>query len=163
MRKLVIPLALVLIAYIGLSVYRATRPSSIPAAALACLRTPQRMTLFSLDPDPLARLQQPGAVFFHQFRVLGETPISTPENQRVIANTLDRANRSFGVEYACFNPRHGVRVSGTSGTYDFLICFECAQIEVYAGEQHLKHLIIWESPKALDRILTAAHVPLATK
>ena len=163
-RKLVIGLAVVLFVGVGLSIYRVVRLRSIPEAALRCLRAPQHMTLYSINPDRWAQSQHLNTTLFHKFRVLGETSITAPDSQLVVADTIQQAvTHSFGTEYKCFDPRHGVRVSDTSGTYDFLMCFECAQIEIYSGDQHIAHLTISGSTTSLNEILRSAKVPLATQ
>jgi hypothetical protein len=161
-KKLLIGLIVVLLAGVGLSIYRVVRLRSIPEAALRCLRTPQHMILYSIHPSREAQFEQPPPMLFHKFRVLGETDITAPDSQRVVANAIQRAvSHSFGTEYMCFDPRHGVRVTDTSGTYDFLICFECAQIYIYSGDQQTAHVTISGSPTALNDILKSAHIPLA--
>lgn len=34
---------------------------------------------------------------------------------------------------APFNPRHGIRVTRAEVTTDYLICFECRQVQVWRG------------------------------
>ena len=145
-----------------ISAYGTLRLRSVPAAALRCLRAPQHMVLYSIDASSRWRPEQPGAASFHRYRVLGQADIVVPGKQRAVTNIIERAIvRSLGLRAMCFNPQHAVRVSDASGTYDFLICFECAQIYIYSGDKEVGDAAIsgWQAP--LDHILEAARVPLA--
>tara|TARA_B100001121_G_C18358361_1_gene465859 strand:+ start:19 stop:294 length:276 start_codon:yes stop_codon:yes gene_type:complete len=43
----------------------------------------------------------------------------------------DAAAKAVRVD--CFRPRHGLRVIDSSGTTDYLICFECRGFEIWSG------------------------------
>ena len=68
---------------------------------------------------------------------------------------------SDGTIAACFNPRHAMRVTHNGKTPDFVICFECVQVYVFLGKEHMKTLLTTGSPQAaFDRVLKEAKVPL---
>lgn len=60
---------------------------------------------------------------------------------------------------ACFNPRHGIRVSHNTKRTDFVICFECLQVKVHGEGQG--DFLVSDFPKAIfDKVLRDAGVPL---
>jgi hypothetical protein len=63
----------------------------------------------------------------------------------------------------CFNPRHGVRVQADGHTYDFLVCFECEQAQVFkdSNPDPIATLYYSGSQSDWDALLSAAKVPLA--
>ena len=163
-KKLLRSLVGVLLVAGVVSAYGMLRLRRVPAAALRCLRAPQQMVLYSVVPDRHLLIEPPGPTNFHGFRILGQTAIITLGNQRAVVNTIERSIvRSFGVENGCFNPHHGMRVSDASGTYDFVICFECMQIYIYSGDKQIGDATIFGWPAPLDEILQSAHVPLGTR
>jgi hypothetical protein len=64
---------------------------------------------------------------------------------------------------ACFNPRHGVRVLANGHTYDFVVCFECAQAQVFkdSAAHPIAHFYYNASQESWDKLLSSAGVPLA--
>jgi hypothetical protein len=71
---------------------------------------------------------------------------------------------SIGLEAMCFNPRHGIRVTRGSTVTDFLICFECQQIEVWRDDKQIARMHTTGSPQAeFDKVLVDTHVPLAAE
>ncbi|MBA4066816.1 MAG: hypothetical protein C0501_24530 [Isosphaera sp.] len=69
-----------------------------------------------------------------------------------------------GIAAACFNPRHGIRVTSDKKTVDFVVCFECFSVKSYADGKDAGGFLITKSPqKAFDAALTDAKVPLAEK
>lgn len=141
---------------------RIFRPrGKLPPSIAECLKKTGQMTLYSIDPDRLS--ERPSSTeFFHNFAVLGETPITSPDTRRVVADTVLRAVSSWdGGLMACFEPRHGIRIANGKQTFDLLICFECQRIYSYEGDQQLEGTGLTGSQAALDDILRAANVPLA--
>jgi hypothetical protein len=63
------------------------------------------------------------------------------------------------VRAACFNLRHGIRVTHNRKTLDFVICFECARVNIYEGESELDGVLIAESAQgAVDKVFGDAHI-----
>jgi hypothetical protein len=88
--------------------------------------------------------------------------------------TRERLNRSLlegvwasdGTMFACFEPRHGIRVTRAGVTTEFVICFcfQCRQIRVVRGDQVVACFLASPSPEPVfDEVLKAAGVPLAPK
>ena len=65
----------------------------------------------------------------------------------------------------CFNPRHGVRLQADGHTYDFVVCFECAQTQVFGDSdpEPIGTLFYAGNQATWDILLSAAGVPLAAQ
>ena len=95
-----------------------------------------RLFLYSLDPHDVSRfegkLPENSAKSFHWMPVLGSIeiiPLTEKTNLlEALANGV-RENQNFS--FACFDPRHGLRITTESTTNDFVICFECRSVEAY--------------------------------
>jgi hypothetical protein len=88
--------------------------------------------------------------------------VADPVQRRQVAALVRHAAQTGTFDTKCiFSPRHAVRLSSGSTTYDFLICFQCSQMEVYSGDQGVAILSVGGSPDALNRILRAAHIRIA--
>lgn len=172
-RKLLIVLLLAIVAAIGYALFwRTYLPDNrIPPMALRALENDTNLVLYSLEPERYVVLDsgdtQPlpaDMPKFHSYRILGQTPLSTAESRRVVIETVKEAVHHWnGSIAACFEPRHGIRATDASGTYDFLICFTCSQVYVFSPGNAQTELGIRASGKPLNNILTAAHVPLPTR
>jgi hypothetical protein len=134
------------------------RSNGIPRAAWNALANADRFELLSLNPD----LSKPD---YYGHEVLGQTTITD-------AATRERLNEAFqsgvrandGRMMACFNPRHGIRVTHAGVTTDFVICFECRQVQVWRGNQKIAFFLVSDSPQPVfDDVLKSAGVPLAPK
>ncbi len=156
-------LAAVVLAFVGLPLLAGCTGAGqdkIPAAARAVLDNAEQFELLSLDPDHRQR-ETPGE-HFHGWKVLGKTPVADAgTRQRLVAALKRGTAENDGMVAACFNPRHGIRVTRGGETLDFVICFECLQAEVFAGEQRTGQFLTSSSPQpAFDEVLRAAGVPL---
>jgi hypothetical protein len=98
---------------------------------------------------------------YRGWKVLGRiTPGRATCN--VLRSELNRAIRTFdGKRAACFIPRHAIQIIQDGTTVDFVICFECSQVEVFVGREHLKTITMTGSPRLFDQTLRDAGVPLA--
>jgi hypothetical protein len=140
--------------------YREVRLRTIPTAAWQCLRHPQQMVLYSIDPARAP--SNTDSNVFHKHRILGQTSVTISADQATVDSALRRSVTSWlGISYYCFNPRHGIRVTDGTTTYDFLACFECQSMLVFSGERRIADTGIRGSPDALNAVLRAANIPLA--
>ena len=143
----------------------------IPAGALQALQSDSNLILYSIDPERFTYSdsgeRQPlsdNEPKFHTYRVLGQTVLTSPNSRRITLDTIRHAVRDWDGEiHGCFNPRHGIRATDSSGTHDFLICFQCRQVYLYSPDGTSTQLYIRGAPDPLNSILTAAHVPLPTR
>ena len=134
----------------------------LPRIASAALDGADRYELLSLDP----RLPVPAAPdLFHGFRVLGQTVVNDQGARQELNRALRKgAESGFTNRPRCFNPRHGIRVTQAGRTTDFLICFECEQVQVWSGDQRVADWRTDASPlPTFDQVLQQAGVPLATR
>ena len=61
----------------------------------------------------------------------------------------------------CFVPRHGIRVSHDGKTADFVICFQCQRVRVYATGAAERQILVSDSPAgAFNKALKDAGVAL---
>lgn len=131
----------------------------MPRVASDALETANQYELLSLDPE---RPEVPSPDLYHGYRVLGRTVV-------VDSATRQRLNRALrgGVESVfanrprCFNPRHGIRVTRAGQVMEFVICFECQQVQVWNGSQPVADWSTDSSPQSVfDDVLRQANLPL---
>jgi hypothetical protein len=77
----------------------------------------------------------PGTKQFRGWEILGSTTVKERERVRSVWADLYRRvdSRSAEIYNYCFLPRHGIRAVKGQQTKDYVICFECDHIYVYAG------------------------------
>jgi hypothetical protein len=130
----------------------------MPRGAWNALNDADRYELLSLNP----LLSKPD---YYGHEILGRTVIHD-------AATRERLNEAFqsgvrasdGGMMACFNPRHGIRVTHKGVSTDFVICFECRQVQVWRGGRKIAFFLVSDSPQPVfDDVLKSAGVPLAPK
>jgi hypothetical protein len=76
-------------------------------------------------------------------------------------SVFDFVSGAYSIE--CFDPRHGLRVSIDGRTMDFLICFECQQVEAKGFGKIPGFSINGEAQPVFDAVLRAHRVKLARK
>jgi hypothetical protein len=138
-----------------------SRPKDIPAAPLAALQSADTFELFSIKPEN-ANISDT-APQLQGYEVLGRTKITDPATRTRLIDALRTAARQYdGSAAACFNPRHAIQVTHAGVTTDFLICFECRQVEVFNGHTRTVHFFIDNSAQpTFDATLKSANIPLA--
>jgi hypothetical protein len=97
--------------------------------------------------------------------ILGRMPIPDAATRDRLNWALQSgARQSDGSVYSCFNPRHAIRVTQAGVTTEFLICFECRQVEVRRDGKEVGDFPISSSRQAVfDDVLNEARIPLASK
>lgn len=133
---------------------------ALPAAARSALENGVPFELYSLHPDRVVLPERDG---FHGWQVLGGTTVVDPAMRTELITALaDGVGENQGVAAGCFNPRHALRVTEQGVVHDFVICFECYQVQWFQADQRQPGLLVTASPQAaFDRILQAAGVQLA--
>jgi hypothetical protein len=146
----------------GGGVRGADKENKIPEDLLAILEKADQFELFSLSPD---RPDEKPKDAFHDWRVLGKTTVKDAEaRKKLVAAFKKGVAENEGVAAACFNPRHGLRVKHDGKTADFVICFECFQVQAFLGDKQAKGFLVADSPAAtFNDVLKEAKVPLAEK
>lgn len=107
--------------------------NQLPPEALRALRGARSLELFALDPTPLMQgAVPPEKGVFHEYPILGRAVLSDAVQAKALGELVLRGIReSDGTAAACFNPRHGIRVSQDGRTLDFVICYECLSLSVH--------------------------------
>jgi hypothetical protein len=114
------------------------------------------MVLFSIDPQ-LADVGTDSNLF-HGHRILGQTLVTASADRATVNSAVRQSVAAWlGHHYNCFEPRHGIRVTDGTTTYDFLACFECQSMLLFSGEQRITTTGIRGSPDALNSVLRAAN------
>ena len=109
--------------------------SKIPERPRAALEKADQFELLSIDPD---RQQEKPKDDFHGWKVLGRTQIKDADTRKKLVAALQKGvGENDGTVANCFNPRHGIRATHEGKTMDFVICFECLQVQVYAEENSI--------------------------
>jgi hypothetical protein len=122
-----------------------TPPARAPMEAAirlnAAAKDVRLLEMWSLDPDFTVKddKNHPSRlVRFHGFRTVGREEMKRPEDVQKLLNALILAI-VHGPEQAmeCFLPRHGLRIHGQNDFIDVLVCYECEQGRVHAGEDEI--------------------------
>ena len=97
--------------------------------------------------------------------MLGKTAVKDKKDdvakQKLVDAFKQGVEDSDGAVAGCFNPRHGIRVTHGGRTFDFVICFECLSVSLYAGDAKEDGFLIADSPQdAFNKVLRDAKVPL---
>jgi hypothetical protein len=93
-----------------------------------------KLFLYSLDPHDVSRfegkLPENSAKSFHWMPILGSVEIIPLQEKTNLLGALAKGVReSDGLEANCFDPRHGLRIVTKTATNDFVMCFECLQVQ----------------------------------
>ena len=131
------------------------------------LKNADEFTLFSLNPDP--DFEHKSTNTFQNHVILGQIKIKRSTTRASLIAALDDGIGADelhipGVNYDlpnCFNPRHGIRAKKGDETVEFLICFECSQIQVSSNKGKSWFFITTKKPAAVfNSILKKNGVPL---
>lgn len=135
----------------------------IPAVAEQAMKNSTDFEVLSLEPDP--RVGKADGHDFHGWTVLGKTTIEDSNTRaKLISRFKAGVAENNGTVAACFNPRHGIKVTHHDKTHEFVICFECYQVKWFIDGQNAEGFLITQSPQPMfDEILSQANVPLAKK
>lgn len=126
------------------------------------------MVLYSINPEKIWREKgvAPDRKYFCGYRVIGSAEIASAQERALVLNAFAKSVFAFvDGEYlaGCFAPRHGMRLVIDGRTIDFLICFECAQVEAKGFGKIAAFLINGEAQPVFDEVLRAHRVKLARK
>jgi hypothetical protein len=94
--------------------------------------------VLSLDPEPgdpnaegIAPARKPGPAFHGWPYLDRSSSVSAADQKALLAQLRRMLGSPQDVAYACFQPRHGLRLHGPAGDLDVVICFECASLEIF--------------------------------
>jgi hypothetical protein len=131
--------------------------------SVAGLEAPEELILYSVDGRDFEPGQAPKAEeTFHGYPVLGKVEIKEADKRKEIMAALkDGMARSDGKMAKCFWPRHAVRAVEQGKTVDYVICFECYQLQVHLDGTAKTEPTLREPQSVLNKHLKDAGVPLA--
>jgi hypothetical protein len=133
-------------------------PNAIPDEALKVLRSHNSATFYSLEPW---ERPNPEDKTLHGYKILGKTTLD-PKNEQVVEGAFEKAVSNWdGMIANCFDPRHALSLSSSGHIYDFLLCYNCHQLYIYKDDKVIASMGAAGSPKFLNSILAAAHVPVS--
>lgn len=132
------------------------RPDGIPASVHELLSSPDTIELLALDPLHVSMHTAEGQPEFagpqlHGYEILETAELADPLVQgRLLGLIYKGIEDSDGRVAACFNPRHGVRVTHAGQVVEFVICYECLSMHVHAPAH--------DTPETRLSVLTAQAV-----
>ena len=131
--------------------------SGLPTELQSVLEGDHVIELFSLNPEPPDKTTVDK---FHGWEVLGQAQLDQESAAKITTALLDGIANAPNYVAACFNPRHGLRITGDENSIDVVICFECVQVYVYSGETRLANLRVAQSPlKSFDAVVNSHGLP----
>ena len=161
-RTLVIVACSCVLLFVAYELCYSGMPKQLPRSAAHLITTANTVTLLSLYPDDLDENLPPDVLAlprFHGYPVLGQV-VATPDERRAILEAVTSGvARNYGDAAACFEPRHGLVIANGLRSGDFVICFQCWQMEIH--ESFLPHTWAYTSREpevVLSAILRAHHV-----
>jgi hypothetical protein len=133
----------------------------LPAPLQAALEKGGEFHLFSIRPARVEKTD--GAIHFHGWEVIGRTSIRDEEKRKKLVGVLKKGvEENQGIGAACFRPRHGIRITEAGKTTDFIICFECFQVQVMVDGLPQKAVLVTRTPEpAFNEALKQAKLPLS--
>ncbi len=130
-------------------------------------READTLTLLSIDGATEScfpeRVKTDGPMYF-RWPLLGQVDIPAgPARDKLLAALAHGLQNAPRREMACFLPRHVLRAVKGDRSVDYVICFECCNLDVYDQEgSHIGHRFISNSPAAMfNKTLEDAGIPLA--
>jgi hypothetical protein len=129
----------------------------IHVEADALLDKAEKFVLYSIDP---ARRDEKDG--YHGWHILGKSEVKDKAQRKEFADALRlSAEDNPGIVAACFQPRHGIRLTAGEKTVDLVICFECLSVYIFINDKQVPGFLTTHSPQfELDVALIAAGVPL---
>jgi len=145
----------------------ATPKSFLPLDLKNLLTQADEFTLLSLNPTP--DFEHKATKTFHNHAILGQTKIKNgaPRDKLVTALADGIGAKELNIPGVinipadCFNPRHGIHAKQNDEAVDFLICFECGQIQANSNRgTNWSFLTTCKPAAAFNRALRNAGVRL---
>jgi hypothetical protein len=130
---------------------------------VASLDMPEQLILYSIDGRDFRPGQEPKSEEkFHGYTALGKIEVTDEiKRSEIIVALKEGMARSDGMTAKCFWPRHAIRAVEKGRTIDYVICFECLQLEVHEGQSKSLIPVRWEPQAVFNRHLKEAGIPLA--
>jgi hypothetical protein len=135
----------------------------IPGTLEKLADSPSRVVLYSLSPR--SDEGTPPDQTFHTYTIRGRADVTDPKERQALLRALAKGARDAtpNMMGACFNPRHGLRVEQGSYAADFVICFECLQVQSCGFQPAEDFLTSAEPQSTFDESLRHHNLPLPEK
>ena len=147
-----------LICTIIVAVVLSLTTGNIPYRSARALHHADQYELYSLFPIATSGGTKPQ---FHGHNILGQISITDPAVRERLNTALEAGAKDGNDAHLCFNPRHGIRVTRGGEVTDFVICFECHQVEIWRNQQRAGGFLTSGIPQAVfDEVLKKASVAL---
>lgn len=127
------------------------------------VETPDSLTIYSIDGRDFEDDERPKTdEEFKGYPVLGKVEIEDAEKRKKIMEALRKGiHNSDGKMAKCFWPRHGISATKAGNTTEYVICFECLQLKVWANEELKTEPTTTEPQSLLNEFLNDAGVKIA--
>ncbi len=147
--------------FTALIVLAAFAGCSGPADPMVPLRNATSFELYSLDPMERTGFDENAG--FHGWEILGSTQVDDVATLAILTDALSSGiDENDGMVAACFDPRHGIRLTVDGRRYDYVICFHCYSARWYTdGDQNRGFLTTGSPQPEFDRVLSDASIELA--
>lgn len=131
----------------------------ISAPVRVILENAESVEVFSLHPVKPETEPKDG---FHGYKSFGSVKVAKAETRKEVVTKFIKGVMDYkGDGFRCFDPRHGLRVTAGGKTVDFVICFECANVRVYVGDENQTGFFIGPGPHdLLTKLLKDAKIEL---
>lgn len=135
----------------------------VPKPVAEVLAAPDEFVLYSLEPGKMGDKDGADGKTFHGHTILGQTEVKDAKTQKKLVDAFNRGVRDHdGSVAACFIPHHGLRVRKGERVVDLVVCFKCAQVNVYENDMRGEGVLISATPRAtFNEVLKQAKVPLS--
>jgi hypothetical protein len=130
----------------------------LPREADRILNNAVRSMLYSLDPGNMTQARSP---VFGYCTVLGRTELNQAQTTEAAKALNEAIAGSNGAAAACFNPRHALEIEADGHTYDYVVCYECQQLDVFKDGVQVASVLVKGPPQVLNDLLRANNIPLA--
>ena len=97
------------------------------------------LVLYSLHPGHEAAEAAKQEEKFHGWKRLGQTTLDGEEAIEPLFTAFKKGvNENDDRVAGCFNPRHGIKVMHGEDRHEFVICFECFQVQWIVNDKKQK-------------------------
>jgi hypothetical protein len=135
--------------------------SSTAGCGRSSSATPDQLILYSIDGRVDPYLSTAGEQF-RGYPVLGKLDIKeAADRQEIMAALAEGIANSDGTMAKCFWPRHALHAVTKGRSVDYVICFECLQLQIDQGAGPTLTATTREPQTVVNSFLTDAHIPIA--
>ena len=125
-----------------------------------------KLFLYSLNPRPVFGEKTPenSEKVFYRYPILGRIELTSAEEKRRLLESFAKGvSESDGTVAMCFNPRHGIRIITGTATNDFVICFECQQVQACNFDTANSFLTSGSPGNVFNQFLDEYHIKKAER